>query len=251
LFFPPLVKKTNASSPLVVANWGPLINVGVLTIMSSYERFVILCQSSVSSSHVDAPQTDNVFLTITCTIHAVVFAVMTCPPAVNTSLESGVDVALVAKKIYSVHNHNLWHWSCLYAPGSGQVESALALLEGGEKPPLQGFVVRIVGKLQIVDARHDAGEVVVRRIRRLARLAHHGKHGCQLLEACVGVSACCTGESIHGLRTSNGKLRAASRELQEFATLDGSELTHGPEQVSDALAVHVEPVVGLDRVQKG
>lgn len=50
--------------------------------------------------------------------------------------------------------------------------------------------------------------------------------------------------------TSDGKLRAAGGELQEIPALGWGEFTHGLQQILDALAVHVEPVIGLDRIHK-
>lgn len=52
------------------------------------------------------------------------------------------------------------------------------------------------------------------------------------------------------LLTSNGKLRATSDELQEFATLHGLKAAHRLEQIPHRLAVHVVAMIGLDGVKE-
>lgn len=64
-----------------------------------------------------------------------------------------------------------------------KVESPLALFDGHEELPSQIIDVAVVGQFQVVDARHDAREVVVRRVWCLAGLANHGEHGGQASEA--------------------------------------------------------------------
>jgi len=66
---------------------------------------------------------------------------------------------------------------------SREVEGSLALLDSGEELLPHDVDVGVVGQLEVVDARHDAGEVVVRRVGRLARLADHREHWGQALEA--------------------------------------------------------------------
>ena len=130
------------------------------------------------------------------------------------------------------------------------MECALALLKSGEELLLESVHVGIVGKLQVVDARHDAGEVVVRRVVAFAGLAHYGEHGRQAPEACGEVSSVISMDDSWHRPTSNGKLGTAGGELQEVASLDRSQLAHRLQKILDAAAVHVETMIRLDRVHE-
>jgi len=52
------------------------------------------------------------------------------------------------------------------------------------------------------------------------------------------------------LLTSDWELRAAGCELEEVTTLRWTQFAHCLKQVLDSLAVHIEAMVGLDRVHK-
>lgn len=110
------------------------------------------------------------------------------------------------------------------------MEGALALLHSGEQPSSHGIVVGIVGKLQIIDARHYTWQVIIRSIWVLARFADNSKHRREAAE------------------TPNRKLRASCNELKEFAALIQVKLAHDLQQIFHAAAIHVVAVVGLDGV---
>lgn len=57
--------------------------------------------------------------------------------------------------------------------------------------------VRVVGHLEVVDASHDTGKIVVRRVGSFARPTHDGKHGREILESCSTKSAICFSDSVH------------------------------------------------------
>ena len=63
------------------------------------------------------------------------------------------------------------------------MESALALSNSHAELLAQNVHGAVVGHLEVVDARHDRGQVVVGSVRWLARLAHDGEHGREVLEA--------------------------------------------------------------------
>lgn len=65
------------------------------------------------------------------------------------------------------------------------MERPLALLDRCKELLPQIIHVRVVRQLEVIDTRHDAGEIVVRDVWRLARLADHREHGVQLAEACL------------------------------------------------------------------
>lgn len=64
-----------------------------------------------------------------------------------------------------------------------KVESTLALLDGNIQPFAKDIYAAVIWHFEIVDARHDAGKIVVRCVRRLAGFANHGEHGRESLEA--------------------------------------------------------------------
>src|SRR5947209_17025365 len=105
------------------------------------------------------------------------------------------------------------------------MESALSLLDGDVQTVPQDFQISVVGKLEIVDASHNTGQVIVRRVWRLAWLADHGEHGCKALETCPRKLAI-SKRSFKPIHTSNGELGAASDELQKVAALSWSQLAH-------------------------
>jgi hypothetical protein len=62
------------------------------------------------------------------------------------------------------------------------MERALTLLSRHTQLLLHHIDSRVVRQLQVINARHDAREVVVRRVRRLARLAYDREHWCESIE---------------------------------------------------------------------
>ena len=64
------------------------------------------------------------------------------------------------------------------------MESSLSLLYRDRQPLLEDFEGGIVRELEVVDAGHNTGEVIVRSERWLARFTDHGEKRCQTLEAC-------------------------------------------------------------------
>ena len=63
------------------------------------------------------------------------------------------------------------------------MESALSFSNSSVKPLPHHVQVRVIGQLKVVDTCHDAGQVVVRGVRRLAGLTHDSEHGREALEA--------------------------------------------------------------------
>lgn len=59
---------------------------------------------------------------------------------------------------------------------SGKMEGSLTLLDCHPQLLLQHLQRTVIRHLQVVDASHDAGQIIVRRERWLRRLAHHGEH---------------------------------------------------------------------------
>lgn len=68
------------------------------------------------------------------------------------------------------------------------MESALALLDGDAQLLAQNVDGAIVGHLEVVDARHDRGKIVVGRVGWLAWLTDDGEHWSEVLEAWKFVS---------------------------------------------------------------
>lgn len=68
------------------------------------------------------------------------------------------------------------------------MEGTLTFPHGGRELLLQDGDIRVVGHLEVVDARHDAGKVVVWRVRSLARPADDSEHRREILESCNKVS---------------------------------------------------------------
>lgn len=56
--------------------------------------------------------------------------------------------------------------------------------------------------------------------------------------------------SLAGLLTSNGKFWTTGDELQKVPTLSKGELAHDLKKVPDTSTVHVEAMIGLDRIEK-
>lgn len=53
-----------------------------------------------------------------------------------------------------------------------------------------------------------------------------------------------------GKQTSNWEFWTARGELQEIATFWDGQLAHGLEQILHALAIHIESMIGLDRIHQ-
>lgn len=102
---------------------------------------------------------------------------------------------------------------------SRQVESPLALSYGNIQALSQDFKIGVIRKLEIVDAGHDAWQIIIRRIWRLTRLADNSEHGCQALETCETRLVLWSCSSFKALLTSDGELGATSDELEKFAAL--------------------------------
>lgn len=66
-----------------------------------------------------------------------------------------------------------------------KVERTLAFSDGRHKTLAHHIEVAVVRKLEIVDARHDTGKVVVGGIRGFTRTANDGEHGLERTEACI------------------------------------------------------------------
>jgi hypothetical protein len=115
---------------------------------------------------------------------------------------------------------------------SRKMESTLTLSRRRGQSLLQHFLSTVIWQFQVVDARHNARQIIVAGVRWLTWLADHGKHGRQTLES------------------TNGQLGTASHELQEVATSFWRKLGHSLEQVPDALAVHVKSMIRFDRVHQ-
>lgn len=65
------------------------------------------------------------------------------------------------------------------------MEAPHALPHGDRQLLPHNGLGRVLGQLEIVDAGHDARQVVVGGERRFVRLAHHSERGVQALEACM------------------------------------------------------------------
>jgi hypothetical protein len=76
------------------------------------------------------------------------------------------------------------------------MERALALLHRDRHFPAQDVNAAVVGHLEVIDACHDRGEVVVGCVGRFAGLAHDGEHGCQVFET-WGTLVRCGMQSSH------------------------------------------------------
>lgn len=63
------------------------------------------------------------------------------------------------------------------------MECPLSLLDGDSESLLEGVQTTVIWQLEIVDAGHDTGKIVVRCIRRLAGTAYHREDGCKTLKA--------------------------------------------------------------------
>ena len=62
------------------------------------------------------------------------------------------------------------------------MESALTFLDGDAQLLAQDVDGAVVRHLEVVDAGHDGGQVVVGCVWWFAGLADHGEHGCEVLE---------------------------------------------------------------------
>jgi hypothetical protein len=62
------------------------------------------------------------------------------------------------------------------------MESSLAFVHGETKPLPHNIHATVVWELEVVDASHDAGEVVVGCVRWFARFADNCEHWCQCFE---------------------------------------------------------------------
>ena len=137
-----------------------------------------------------------------------------------------------------------------YSHRSWQMERTLSFFDRSSHAASHDRYVAVVGQFKIVDTCHDAGEVVVRRVRLLAGLANHSKHWSQALEPYLKLESSILKEGWKSKHTANWKLGATSGELQEVSSFRQSQLTHGLKQVSNAFAVHVESMVCFDRVHE-
>jgi hypothetical protein len=80
----------------------------------------------------------------------------------------------------------------------------LTFPHGRAQLPAEGLDVRVVGHLEVVDASHDTGEIVVGCVGRIAWPTHDCEHGGQVLKACCTKLVFCIIESVHaGQLTSN------------------------------------------------
>lgn len=88
-------------------------------------------------------------------------------------------------------------WSCgvIYL---GQVECPLSLPDSDRKPLLEGVQAAVIRQLEVIDAGHDTGEIVVRCERRLAGTAHHREDGCETLETCGDTNQSCPSKFRYG-----------------------------------------------------
>lgn len=68
------------------------------------------------------------------------------------------------------------------------MESALALPDGHTELLAQNVHGAVVWHFEVVDARHDRGQIIVRRVWWLAWLADDREHGREVLEAWIRVS---------------------------------------------------------------
>jgi hypothetical protein len=63
------------------------------------------------------------------------------------------------------------------------MEGALSFLDCSIHTSSHDVQIRIVGQFEVVNACHDAWEIVIGSVGRLAGFADHGEHGCETLEA--------------------------------------------------------------------
>jgi hypothetical protein len=63
------------------------------------------------------------------------------------------------------------------------MESTLAFLDGNPEFLAEDGHAAVVRHLEVIDASHDTGKIIVRRIRGLARLADNCEHRSEVLEA--------------------------------------------------------------------
>lgn len=62
------------------------------------------------------------------------------------------------------------------------MECALALLDSDRQSLLEGLQTTVIWQLEIVDAGHDTGEVIVGRVGWFAGATHHSEDRCKALE---------------------------------------------------------------------
>lgn len=65
-----------------------------------------------------------------------------------------------------------------------KMESTLAFVDGDIQFFFENFHRTVIWHFEIVDTGHNAREVVVRGVRRLAWLADHCEHRCKAFETC-------------------------------------------------------------------
>lgn len=73
------------------------------------------------------------------------------------------------------------------------MESTLSLLDSGIHAALHDFQIGIIRQLEIVDARHNAREVVIRGVRWFAWLADYSEQRREVFKACVSSQSCKNG----------------------------------------------------------
>lgn len=59
----------------------------------------------------------------------------------------------------------------------------MSFFDRDQKTLPKDFQAAIIGQLEIVDARHNTGEIVVGRVWRFAGAAYNGENWCQTLKA--------------------------------------------------------------------
>lgn len=69
--------------------------------------------------------------------------------------------------------------------GLGKMESSLAFFDGDREALFENVQIAIVWQLQVVDAGHHTGEIVVWCIGMLAWAAHDSEDRRETLEACI------------------------------------------------------------------
>ena len=74
-----------------------------------------------------------------------------------------------------------------HSADSGQVEAPYTLFHCDRQFLAHDRLGRILGQLEVVDARHDAGQIVVCGQRRFVWLSNHGQRRVQPTEACTSV----------------------------------------------------------------
>lgn len=141
-----------------------------------------------------------------------------------------------------------FEWEQL-STGLRKMESSLAFFDGNWEALLEYVQVAIVRQLQVVDACHHTGEVVVWCIWMFAWAAHDSEDRRETLETYIWVcvSGILCGEKWNK-HTSNGELGATSDKLKEISALLVVQFAHSLQQVAHTPTVHVEPVIGFDGV---